>query len=104
MCTLGKEFNDSEEKPPEDPDQGANIEKPVPRPRSSVHRTSAEPTLVTFPSRMALPGGDVVMKADRVVLAKPDNDIKVATVSSGNYHTILLCADRQVQAACTEKI
>lgn len=74
------------------------MEKPVPRPRSSVTRTSAEPSLITLPSRLPLPGGDVAMKADRVVLAKPDNDIKVATVSSGNYHTILLCADRQVTA------
>ncbi|KAI6207356.1 RCR-type E3 ubiquitin transferase [Aphelenchoides besseyi] len=48
--------------------------------------TERAPRLVT--DAMLLPG--------RVVLTSEQNEIKVATVSVGNYHTILLCADHQV--------
>ncbi|KAI6241073.1 RCR-type E3 ubiquitin transferase [Aphelenchoides fujianensis] len=40
---------------------------------------------------------DAMLTAGRVVLTSEQNEIKVATVSVGNYHTILLCADHQVR-------
>ncbi|KAI1714938.1 PHR domain-containing protein [Ditylenchus destructor] len=40
--------------------------------------------------------GGAILSPSRVVLLRPTNDIKVATVSVGNYHTVVLSADHQV--------
>ncbi|CAD5232657.1 unnamed protein product [Bursaphelenchus xylophilus] len=56
---------------------------PMEKPRPQLSRLS-----VNNSEAMATPG--------RVVLMKKSNDIKVSSVSVGNYHTVLLCADHQV--------
>lgn len=59
--------------------------------------TDNEQLMIDKPAqRLSNLSTESILLPGRVILSKPSNDIKVASVSVGNYHTILLCADHQV--------
>ncbi|CAD5224052.1 unnamed protein product [Bursaphelenchus okinawaensis] len=69
---------------------------------SNPSTSDGEDTLDDLPlerpktSRFSVNNSEAMTIPGRVILMKKSNDIKVASVSVGNYHTVLLCADHQV--------